>query len=61
MKQEESDGEKRLGVRDRRRVRKERRSTGIVQPGGEVRHNPITSQTWPSAHQHSGRRLVTKV
>lgn len=35
VKQEESEGEKRLGVKDRRRVRRERRSTGIVQPGGE--------------------------
>ena len=32
----EPDGEKRLGVKDRRRGRRERRSTGIVQPG-EVR------------------------
>ncbi|KAM8878945.1 protein phosphatase 1 regulatory subunit 12C [Spinachia spinachia] len=31
----ESEGEKRLGVKDRRRGRRERRSTGIVQPGGE--------------------------
>lgn len=35
VKQVESDGEKRLGVKDRRRVRRERRSTGIVQPGEE--------------------------
>ncbi|XP_070772467.1 protein phosphatase 1 regulatory subunit 12C [Enoplosus armatus] len=35
VKQEEPEGEKRLGVKDRRRGRKERRSTGIVQPGGE--------------------------
>uniref|UniRef100_G3Q2A9 cGMP-dependent protein kinase interacting domain-containing protein n=1 Tax=Gasterosteus aculeatus aculeatus TaxID=481459 RepID=G3Q2A9_GASAC len=32
----ESEGEKRLGVKDRRRGRRERRSTGIVQPGGEL-------------------------
>ncbi|XP_075947286.1 protein phosphatase 1 regulatory subunit 12C isoform X3 [Anarhichas minor] len=31
----ELEGEKRLGVKDRRRGRRERRSTGIVQPGGE--------------------------
>lgn len=37
VKQEESEGEKRLGVKDRRRGRRERRSTGIVLPGGEVR------------------------
>nr|XP_019939707.1 PREDICTED: protein phosphatase 1 regulatory subunit 12C isoform X1 [Paralichthys olivaceus] len=35
VKQVEPEGEKRLGVKDRRRGRKERRSTGIVQPGGE--------------------------
>lgn len=35
VNQVELEGEKRLGVKDRRRGRKERRSTGIVQPGGE--------------------------
>ncbi|XP_042341316.1 protein phosphatase 1 regulatory subunit 12C isoform X2 [Plectropomus leopardus] len=35
VNQGEPEGEKRLGVRDRRRGRRERRSTGIVQPGGE--------------------------
>nr|XP_046258421.1 protein phosphatase 1 regulatory subunit 12C isoform X2 [Scatophagus argus] len=35
VKQEELEGEKRLGVRDRRRGRRERRSTGIIQPGSE--------------------------
>lgn len=35
VKQVEPEGEKRLGVKDRRRGRRERRSTGIVQPGGE--------------------------
>ncbi|XP_040002938.1 protein phosphatase 1 regulatory subunit 12C [Xiphias gladius] len=35
VKQVEPEGEKRLGVKDRRRGRKERRSTGIVQLGGE--------------------------
>ncbi|KAM3624223.1 uncharacterized protein V6R79_020751 [Siganus canaliculatus] len=35
VKQEEPEGEKRLGVKDRRRVRKERRSTGILQQSGE--------------------------
>lgn len=37
VKQEdELEGEKRLGVRERRRGRRERRSTGIAQPGEEV-------------------------
>uniref|UniRef100_A0A672YKQ2 Protein phosphatase 1 regulatory subunit 12C-like n=1 Tax=Sphaeramia orbicularis TaxID=375764 RepID=A0A672YKQ2_9TELE len=36
VKQAEPEGEKRLGVKDRRRGRKERRSTGIVQLGGEL-------------------------
>ncbi|XP_034544707.1 protein phosphatase 1 regulatory subunit 12C isoform X2 [Notolabrus celidotus] len=35
VKPAESEGEKRLGVKERRRGRKERRSTGIVLPGGE--------------------------
>lgn len=35
VKQEEPEGEKKLGVKDRRRGRKERRSTGIVHTGGE--------------------------
>ncbi|KAA8594510.1 hypothetical protein FQN60_011645 [Etheostoma spectabile] len=35
MSQGETEGEKRLGVKERRRGRRERRSTGIVQPGGE--------------------------
>ncbi|XP_044202424.1 protein phosphatase 1 regulatory subunit 12C isoform X1 [Thunnus albacares] len=35
VKQVEPEGEKRLGVKDRRRGRRERRSTGIVQLGGE--------------------------
>ncbi|KAI3352727.1 hypothetical protein L3Q82_019314 [Scortum barcoo] len=35
VKQEEPEGEKRLGVKDRRRGRRERRSTGINQLGGE--------------------------
>ncbi|XP_077574187.1 protein phosphatase 1 regulatory subunit 12C [Stigmatopora nigra] len=35
VKQDEHEGDKRLGVRDRRRARKERRSTGVIQPGGE--------------------------
>ncbi|XP_034404503.1 protein phosphatase 1 regulatory subunit 12C [Cyclopterus lumpus] len=35
VSQGEPEGEKRLGVKDRRRGRRERRSTGIVQPGGE--------------------------
>ncbi|XP_058496969.1 protein phosphatase 1 regulatory subunit 12C isoform X2 [Solea solea] len=33
VKQVEQDGDRRLAVKDRRRGRKERRSTGIVQPG----------------------------
>ncbi|XP_035494512.1 protein phosphatase 1 regulatory subunit 12C isoform X1 [Scophthalmus maximus] len=35
VRQAEQEGERRLAVKDRRRGRKERRSTGIVQPGGE--------------------------
>ncbi|XP_074549498.1 protein phosphatase 1 regulatory subunit 12C isoform X2 [Halichoeres trimaculatus] len=35
VKPAEPEGEKRLGVKEKRRGRKERRSTGIVQPGGE--------------------------
>ncbi|XP_031140454.1 protein phosphatase 1 regulatory subunit 12C isoform X2 [Sander lucioperca] len=35
VSQGETEGEKRLGVKERRRGRRERRSTGIVQPGGE--------------------------
>uniref|UniRef100_A0A3P8WH04 Protein phosphatase 1, regulatory subunit 12C n=1 Tax=Cynoglossus semilaevis TaxID=244447 RepID=A0A3P8WH04_CYNSE len=35
LKQTEPETEKRLAVKDKRRGRKERRSTGIVQPGGE--------------------------
>uniref|UniRef100_A0A8C6SLB1 Protein phosphatase 1, regulatory subunit 12C n=1 Tax=Neogobius melanostomus TaxID=47308 RepID=A0A8C6SLB1_9GOBI len=37
VKEEEPEADKKLGVRDRRRGRKERRSTGIVQTGAEVR------------------------
>lgn len=36
VKQVEPEGEKRLGVKERRRGRRERRSTGIVQLEGEV-------------------------
>ncbi|XP_061685783.1 protein phosphatase 1 regulatory subunit 12C [Syngnathoides biaculeatus] len=35
VKQVEPDGDRRLGLKDRRRARKERRSTGIIQSGGE--------------------------
>nr|XP_061792376.1 protein phosphatase 1 regulatory subunit 12C-like [Nerophis lumbriciformis] len=35
VKQEEPEGDKRLGVKDRRRSRRERRSTGVIQPGRE--------------------------
>ncbi|XP_051939820.1 protein phosphatase 1 regulatory subunit 12C isoform X3 [Hippocampus zosterae] len=35
VKQEEPEGDRRLGVKDRRRARKERRSTGVIQPSGE--------------------------
>uniref|UniRef100_A0A3Q3LDZ1 Protein phosphatase 1, regulatory subunit 12C n=1 Tax=Mastacembelus armatus TaxID=205130 RepID=A0A3Q3LDZ1_9TELE len=38
VKQMEPEAEKRLGVKDRRRGRRERRSTGIVHLGGEVRN-----------------------
>ncbi|XP_061833092.1 protein phosphatase 1 regulatory subunit 12C [Nerophis lumbriciformis] len=34
-KDTEPEGDKRLVVKDRRRARKERRSTGVIQPGGE--------------------------
>ncbi|XP_061764344.1 protein phosphatase 1 regulatory subunit 12C [Nerophis ophidion] len=34
-KDTEPEGDKRLGVKDRRRARKERRSTGVIQPGVE--------------------------
>uniref|UniRef100_A0A667XR96 Protein phosphatase 1, regulatory subunit 12C n=1 Tax=Myripristis murdjan TaxID=586833 RepID=A0A667XR96_9TELE len=43
VKQVEPEGETRLGVRDRRRARKERRSTGIVQMDAEVRNELISS------------------
>lgn len=36
VKQVEPEGEKRLGVKERRKGRRERRSTGIVQLEGEV-------------------------
>ncbi|XP_068606881.1 protein phosphatase 1 regulatory subunit 12C isoform X2 [Brachionichthys hirsutus] len=35
VKQEELEGERRPGLKDRRRGRRERRSTGIVHPGGQ--------------------------
>ncbi|XP_049577661.1 protein phosphatase 1 regulatory subunit 12C isoform X1 [Syngnathus scovelli] len=35
VKQEEPEGDRRLGAKDRRRARKERRSTGVIHPGGE--------------------------
>ncbi|XP_077381714.1 protein phosphatase 1 regulatory subunit 12C isoform X1 [Festucalex cinctus] len=35
LKQEEPETDKRLGVKDRRRARKERRSTGVIQTDGE--------------------------
>lgn len=49
VKEEDPEGEKRLGVRDRRRGRRERRSTGIAQPEEEVRDNLTSSQTWQRA------------
>lgn len=39
IKQEEPEAEKRLAVKDRRRGRKERRPTGLVQPDAEVAHS----------------------
>lgn len=45
VKAEEPEGDKRLGVKDKRRVRKERRSTGIAQLGEEVKHHLMSSQT----------------
>uniref|UniRef100_A0A8C2WWC5 Protein phosphatase 1, regulatory subunit 12C n=1 Tax=Cyclopterus lumpus TaxID=8103 RepID=A0A8C2WWC5_CYCLU len=53
VSQGEPEGEKRLGVKDRRRGRRERRSTGIVQPGGEVRKKPTLH------HLKHGRELTT--
>ncbi|XP_056136128.1 protein phosphatase 1 regulatory subunit 12C [Lampris incognitus] len=43
VKQAEPEGETRLGVRERRRGRKERRSTGIVQPSGEWEDEDATN------------------
>lgn len=51
LKQTEPETEKRLAVKDKRRGRKERRSTGIVQPGGEVRN------TYIHGHAHVHRQL----
>lgn len=39
FRQEESEAEKRLAVRERRRGRKERRSTGVLQPRAQVAHS----------------------
>nr|XP_004538819.1 protein phosphatase 1 regulatory subunit 12C isoform X1 [Maylandia zebra] len=39
VKQEEPEGDKRLQAKDRRRVRRERRSTGVVKPGEENEDN----------------------
>lgn len=44
VKQDEPEGEKKLGVRDRRRGRKERRSTGIVQTGAENEDDDTQSE-----------------
>lgn len=52
VKPAEPEGEKRLGVKEKRRGRKERRSTGIVQPGGEVTLL-TSSQTRQKLHIHS--------
>uniref|UniRef100_A0A665UYG0 Protein phosphatase 1, regulatory subunit 12C n=1 Tax=Echeneis naucrates TaxID=173247 RepID=A0A665UYG0_ECHNA len=49
----EQEGEKRLGVKDRRRGRKERRSTGIVHTGGEVRNKLTLLKTRHSPHSVS--------
>uniref|UniRef100_A0A3Q1EAK8 Protein phosphatase 1, regulatory subunit 12C n=1 Tax=Acanthochromis polyacanthus TaxID=80966 RepID=A0A3Q1EAK8_9TELE len=48
VKQVELEGDKRLGVRDRRRARTERRSTGIIQVEGEVRNITNMVQRLPS-------------
>lgn len=45
IKQEEPEAEKRLAVKDRRRGRKERRSTGLVQPDAEVAHTASSPPT----------------
>lgn len=44
VKQEEPEAEKKLGVRDRRRGRKERRSTGIVQASAENEDDDAQSE-----------------
>lgn len=55
VKQEDSEVEMRLGVRERRRGRKERRSTGLVQPDAEVAHS-ITTWTRSVFGFHCDRR-----
>ncbi|KAM8773252.1 protein phosphatase 1 regulatory subunit 12C isoform 1-T1 [Acanthopagrus schlegelii] len=58
VKQEEPEGDRRLGVRDRRRGRRERRSTGIVQPGGENEdedaHSDDTNSNYPNNESQLG-------
>ncbi|XP_041641814.1 protein phosphatase 1 regulatory subunit 12C isoform X2 [Cheilinus undulatus] len=49
VKPAEPEGEKRLGVKDRRRGRKERRSTGIIQPG----ENEDDDAQWEETDSHS--------
>lgn len=49
VKPAEPEGEKRLGVRDRRRGRKERRSTGIIQPG----ENEDDDAQWEETDTHN--------
>uniref|UniRef100_H3DJF6 Protein phosphatase 1, regulatory subunit 12C n=1 Tax=Tetraodon nigroviridis TaxID=99883 RepID=H3DJF6_TETNG len=52
VKQEESEAEKRLAVRDRRRGRRERRSTGLLQPDGEVAQPPDEAREVPGGDTH---------
>lgn len=68
------EAEKRLAVRDRRRGRKERRSTGLVQLEAEVGHGPgpalafaaSASSSWmasvaASAHQHESENRAERM
>ncbi|KAM6941777.1 protein phosphatase 1 regulatory subunit 12C isoform 4-T4 [Lycodopsis pacificus] len=62
----ELEGEKRLGVKDRRRGRRERRSTGIVQPGGENENDDdhlddTNSNTYNESQLDDYRTLYLKV
>ncbi|XP_063739348.1 protein phosphatase 1 regulatory subunit 12C isoform X2 [Eleginops maclovinus] len=53
VSQVELEGEKRLGVKDRRRGRKERRSTGIVLPDAENEEEDAHLDDWNSKKDHT--------